>query len=172
MRIILARHAKAEEGGGKADEERRLVDEGREQAKLLGKFLARTMDKVDEVWTSPYPRARETAEIAAVPLLTKVTEEPELRIGGDLEQVGWKLAQVGKGTVMLTGHQPDLGMLAARLLGIRSPVTLKKTGICVIDTPNPAKGVGRAVATLKPSSYPEILEGREYAPWMIRKQLI
>ncbi len=172
LRIILARHAQAEDAGAGSDADRKLVDEGRDQAKLLGRLLAATMGKVDEAWSSPYPRARETADLVAKELKIQVRDEADLAPGGDLEQLAWKLSRRGPGAVLLAGHQPDLGLLAARLLGVRSPVILKKSGICVIDTPDAARPLGRAVATLNPKMYPEILERREYAPWMIKKQLL
>jgi len=172
MRIVLARHAKAEDGEGKPDAERRLTKEGREQASILGKFLEATLGEVDEVWSSPLPRAFETAEIAAKKIGPKVREEPLLAPGGDLDQLRWKLSQLDKSVVMLVGHQPDLGILASGMLGIRSPIMIKKSGLCILDTKDARKDDASTVATLNPKQYQDILDRKEYAPWMIRKQLI
>ena len=50
---------------------------------------------------------------------------------------------VRKGRLALVGHEPNLGELAAELIGARAPLEFKKGGICRIDfdTP-PPKGVG------------------------------
>src|SRR5262245_21213916 len=167
MKIIIARHGTAEDKSSSSqDADRNLVKEGREQAKLIGEVLAATLGKVDAVWTSPLARARQTAELAAKPLKLDPVVEEHLAIGGDLEQLCWKLHREALPTVMLVGHQPDLGRLSARLLGFLSEVSLKKGGLCVVETRDPAKPVGRAVATLEPRQYPEILAGREYVPWV------
>src|SRR5262245_15980979 len=141
-----------------------------EQADLLGKVIAATLGTVEGLWTSPLMRALQTAGIASKRLKIKPEIEPNLSIGGDLEQLCWKMHREGLETVMLVGHQPDLGRLAARLLGLVSELSLKKGGVCIVETRDPAKPVGRAVATLDPRQYRDILEGREYVPWTRKRQ--
>ena len=171
MKIILARHGAAEDkSSSDRDADRNLTDQGKEQADLLGRVLAATMGSLDGIWTSPLARAHQTAEIAAKLLKTAPVTEPNLEIGGDLEQLCWKLHREAPGKIMLVGHQPDLGRLAARLLGFVSEVSLKKGGMCIVETRDAAKPVGRAVATLEPRQYPEILAGREYVPWTRGRQ--
>src|SRR5258705_9802163 len=128
MKIILARHAAAEDKAA-SDAERRLTPEGREQAAVMGRLIAATIARVDQIWTSPLPRALETAEIAAKYLGVTPKIEPDLAIGGDLEQLCWKMQRESVPTLMLVGHQPDLGRLAARLLGLVSEIPLKKSGV-------------------------------------------
>jgi len=171
MKIILARHAAAEDKAA-SDAERRLTPEGHEQAAVMGRLIAATVERVEQVWTSPLPRALETAEIAAKHLGVIPKIEPELAIGGELEQLCWKMHREAVTTLMLVGHQPDLGRLAARLLGLVSEISLKKSGVCIVETSDPARPVARAVATLDPRQYRDILEGREYAPWMMKKQVV
>jgi len=171
MKIILARHAAAEDKAA-SDAERRLTPEGREQAAVMGRLIAATIERVDQIWTSPLPRALETAEIAAKVLGVTPKVDPDLAIGGDLEQLGWKMHRESVPTLMLVGHQPDLGRLAARLLGLVSEIPLKKSGVCILETSDPAKPVARAIATLDPRQYRDILEGREYAPWMLKRQVV
>jgi len=173
MKIIIARHGSAEDkSASDQDADRNLVKEGREQAQLIGEVLAATLEKVDAIWTSPFARAKQTAEIAGKPLKLKPVLEENLAIGGDIEQLCWKMQREAMSTIMLVGHQPDLGRLAARLLGFVSEVSLKKGGLCVVETRDPSKPVGRAVATLEPHQYPEILAGREYVPWVRTRQIV
>jgi phosphohistidine phosphatase len=173
MKVILARHGTAEDKAESSDDaDRKLVKEGRTEADLMGRVLAATIGRVAAIWTSPLARAAQTAEIAARHLKAAPVEEPELAIGGDLDQLCWKLHREAPPTVMLVGHQPDLGRLAARLLGFVSEVTLRKGGLCIVETKDPAKPVGRAVATLDPRQYEDILAGREYVPWMRTRQTL
>ena len=173
MKIILARHGSAEDkADSKEDPDRVLTQEGREQADLMGRVVAATIESVDGLWTSPFVRALQTAGIASKHLKIKPMVEPNLAISGDLEQLSWKMHREALGTLMLVGHQPDLGKLAARLLGFVSEVSLRKGGLCIVETKDPAKPAGRAVATLDPRLYRDILEGREYVPWMRTRQIL
>ena len=46
-------------------------------------------------------------------------------------------------SVALVGHEPNIGELAARLIGARSPIEFKKGAICRIDFDGlPPKSVG------------------------------
>ena len=52
-----------------------------------------------------------------------------------------KLAK--KNSVALVGHEPNLGELAARLIGARRPLEFRKGAICRIDFEStPPKGIG------------------------------
>jgi broad specificity phosphatase PhoE len=46
------------------DADAALTERGREQAEALGHWLGKRADPLHEVWSSPYVRARDTAEIA------------------------------------------------------------------------------------------------------------
>lgn len=170
MRIIIARHAEAEPQGIKPDPERELVALGREQARQMGDVIAATLGVPDVVWTSPLKRAHETARIAAG--TWKAAREPHIQAalgpGGDLDQLAWALKRLGKDLVLLVGHLPDVGAFAARLMGLRGAIDIRKAGMCIVRTDDPQAAVGQAVATLDPRHYRDILEGREYAPWMAR----
>ena len=49
-----------------------------------------------------------------------------------------------KGRIALVGHEPNLGELAARLIGARAPMEFKKGAICRIDFEVlPPKGHGQ-----------------------------
>lgn len=173
MKVILARHGSAEDKSASSkDADRNLTGEGKEQGDLLGRVIAATIGTVNAIWTSPLARALQTAEIAAKHLKVRPAIEEHLDIGGDLEQLCWKMHREALENLMLVGHQPDLGRLAARLLGLVSELSLKKGGICIVETRDPAKQAGRALATLDPRQYRDILEGREYVPWMRTRQIL
>jgi phosphohistidine phosphatase len=49
-----------------------------------------------------------------------------------------------KGRIALVGHEPNIGELAARLIGAREPLAFKKGAICRIDFEVfPPKGIGQ-----------------------------
>jgi len=169
MKIILARHGTAEEATpSKPDPERALVDQGRDQAKLMGRVVAATLGIPGAFWSSPLRRAIETARAAMAVMEVKVEPKlvPDLGPSGDLEHLAWLAQRSGTDLLMLFGHQPDLGTLASRLMGLKTEIELKKGGMCIVETTDATKAQGRAVATLVSDQYVEILEGRQYAPWM------
>jgi phosphohistidine phosphatase len=49
-----------------------------------------------------------------------------------------------KGRIALVGHEPNIGELAARLIGARAPLEFKKGAICCIEFDVlPPKGTGQ-----------------------------
>lgn len=109
MLLVIVRHAEAAPGA--PDELRELTLHGHEQARELGRRLREELGTPDAVLTSPLLRARETAADLGL-------AEPE---PSDLLAPGATAADVlaaveGRGeTVVVVGHQPDCGRIAAAL---------------------------------------------------------
>ncbi|HEU0305107.1 MAG TPA: phosphohistidine phosphatase SixA [Gaiellaceae bacterium] len=112
MRLYLVRHAEAERGD--PDELRRLTPAGRSAARELGKRLASEGVRPDAVLTSPLLRARETAEEIARATEADVEPVEALRPGATAGDVTEAVAGRGQ-TVVVVGHQPDCGQIAAAL---------------------------------------------------------
>jgi phosphohistidine phosphatase len=93
---------------------------------------------IDFVLTSPLVRARDTAMLLADGLKPKpaVSEVEALAPGGRPQAITEAIKTHVKKhrRLALVGHEPDLGELAARLLGARGSVEFKKGGICLIET--------------------------------------
>ena len=120
MRLYVVRHAEAERGDGSADELRRLTPAGREQARQLGRLLAADGVRPDAVLTSPLLRARETGEELAS--ATGSTAEPDERLAPGATAADVLDVVTGRGaTVVVVGHQPDCGRIAAGLSGQPEP---------------------------------------------------
>lgn len=122
MNLILWRHADAEDGI--PDSARALTDKGRHQAKTMAKWLKARLPAECVILVSPATRARQTAEALNLAFETVAT----LDVGASPHQVlaasGWPR---GGGTVLVVGHQPTLGQVAARLLaGTDSEWSVKK----------------------------------------------
>ncbi len=111
MDIILWRHAQAEDG--LPDLDRPLTPLGRKQAARMAAWLDRSLPNVCRILCSPAVRARQTADA----LGRKYKIVPEIDPGATAPQVldaaGWP---DGRGPVLLVGHQPWLGQVAALLL--------------------------------------------------------
>ena len=80
------------------------------------------------LFSSPYRRARETADLAVKSgIAFEVQLAPCLAPGGD----PWPLVRRLRGSCLLVGHEPDLSGLAAELIGARSgSLRLRKAGLC------------------------------------------
>jgi phosphohistidine phosphatase len=112
MQLFLVRHADA--APGEPDELRRLTPEGREQARSLGERLAAQGVRPDAVLTSPLLRARETA--AAIAHEVGCDSEPSDALAPGATATEVRAAVAGRGeTVIVIGHQPDCGRIAAEL---------------------------------------------------------
>src|SRR5688572_23655363 len=126
MDLILWRHAEAEEG--KPDLQRELTAKGRKQAQRVAEWLQQRLPDGYTLVASPAARARQTAEA----LGRKFRIEPAIAPGASSA----KLLQAAqwpdhKGLVILVGHQPDLGRVAAHLVA-GAPAgswSLKKGGL-------------------------------------------
>ncbi|HKE84636.1 MAG TPA: phosphohistidine phosphatase SixA [Vicinamibacterales bacterium] len=91
---------------------------------------------VDEIFSSPLVRAKQTAELLAAGIQGGVTVKIlEALAPGHAPAV--LMAQLAKSAkrqrVALVGHEPDLGGLAAHLIGASHPLAFKKGGMCRID---------------------------------------
>lgn len=119
------------------DDERWLTDEGKTKTRQVALGLAALGVQVDAILTSPLVRARQTAEIIA-----KVLQPPrEIHISDNLEP-GFSVEALceeisrmkGAQSLMLVGHEPDLGDLISTLVwGDDSGlVQMKKAGVALL----------------------------------------
>lgn len=136
--LYLVRHAIAAERGDEwpDDSKRPLTERGIARFKEVVKGLAELDVAIDEVFTSPLIRAKQTADLLAA----GITGKPSVKLldalapGHTATQVMSQLAKAAKRRrIALVGHEPDLGELAAHLLGAQRSVPFKKGGVCRID---------------------------------------
>jgi phosphohistidine phosphatase len=126
MRLVLVRHADA--APGSPDELRTLTAEGREQARALGERLQAQGINADAVLSSPLLRARETAAALG---LGEPEPDDRLAPGATAESVRDAIARRGE-AVVVVGHQPDCGRIAANLTGGEEP-RFPPAGVVVIE---------------------------------------
>jgi phosphohistidine phosphatase len=136
--LYLVRHAIAAERGSEwpDDTKRPLTERGVSRFKEEVKGLRRLDVEIDEIFTSPLIRARQTAELLAAGLEGKPSVKvlDTLAPGHTSAAVLSQLAKVAKRRrVALVGHEPELGELAAHLIGAGRALAFKKGGLCRID---------------------------------------
>lgn len=145
MRLTILRHGEAverEQWQGD-DSERPLTKDGAKRANKVFKSAKRVL-KADEIWTSPWLRARATAEIASAVLKLPLREAPWL--AGGAETAKQRAEHLRDDfDVILVGHEPDLGELIGFLCG-GPAVGLPKAGFAVLK--GAPKAGGMAIATL------------------------
>ena len=139
MELYLLRHAIAVERGtsGYADDSLRpLTREGRRKMQVAAIGMKRLELVFDGLVSSPYARARETAEIVAgrFRLGRKLRFSEHLQPAGNARLLLLELKRLtrARGRWLLVGHEPDLSRLAAKLMG-GSPslgLKLKKGALC------------------------------------------
>jgi phosphohistidine phosphatase len=112
--LILWRHAEAEDGF--EDEKRKLTAKGHKQAAKIAAWLTERLPKHVVVLVSPATRTQQTA----MALSQKFTTSPDVGLSATpetlLKAAHWPRA--GE-PVVIVGHQPTLGLTAARLLAGR-----------------------------------------------------
>ena len=129
MRLYLIRHA--ESAPGEPDALRPLTREGRKQARELAARLAAEPVRPGVVLTSPLLRARQTGEEVA--RATGALTEPDDRLEPGATTARVREAIAGRGEhVVVVGHQPDCGRIAAELTGRPEPA-FPAAGMVVID---------------------------------------
>jgi phosphohistidine phosphatase len=136
--LYLIRHGLAEPRGEAwpDDAKRPLTEQGMSRLRRSSRALARLGVSIDVVLTSPLVRTRQTAEIVAAAFAPRpaVVNVEALAPGGALSAV---MAELEKHTrrshIVIVGHEPGIGELAARLVGLRRPIEFKKGAVCRID---------------------------------------
>ncbi|MCA9751044.1 MAG: histidine phosphatase family protein [Gemmatimonadetes bacterium] len=137
--LVLLRHGIAIDRDDPAcpdDPERALTAQGRKRTESAMRGLARLDVRPDAIYTSPYVRAVQTAEIARDVLAPRLdpVRVPELLPEADPTSLLARVHEAGPGTFLLTGHNPHLSLVLARLVGSREPFAwLKKSGVAVIE---------------------------------------
>ncbi|HTH77361.1 MAG TPA: histidine phosphatase family protein [Ramlibacter sp.] len=128
MDLILWRHAEAEdEAASGGDLQRALTARGEKQAARMAAWLDRQLGESVRILCSPALRCEQTV----LPLGRKYKIRDELAPDASPEAVlaaaQWPDA---KQPVLIVGHQPTLGLTAAKLLGMRPhELTIRKGAV-------------------------------------------
>lgn len=153
MEIYLVRHAEYVDLGSETveqDSQNRLSEEGISKLQRQAQTLAEWKLPVKRILTSPFVRARETAEILAHHLQVPVVEHTALTRTqfntAGLRQIVQEYARTEH--LMLVGHESDLSTAAAEVMG-GGQIELARGGI-IRMTVDPQTLHGRLIWLLAP----------------------
>ncbi len=164
--LLLLRHGIAEERSpDRVDAERELTAAGRARTRAVLERAAGLGLRADRLLSSPLARARQTGEIACDVALAEGLELAQaLEPGGDPLPLlpAWLSQAAGRPgaprRLLLVGHEPDLGLLAARLLGAPpGAIALRKAGLALLRLPLVPAGAA--------------LAGTARLEWLVRPKL-
>ena len=139
MNLYVLRHAIAVERGTpgfKDDSKRPLTGKGKKKMKQIAEGMLALELSFDVILSSPFVRARHTAEIVADVFRTRKKLEftPHLEVGGDPKKlIGLIDQKHGSGSsILIVGHEPYLSSFISMLIaGTDSlSITMKKGGLC------------------------------------------
>jgi phosphohistidine phosphatase len=146
MDLYLLRHGIAVERGSpgsEVDSARPLTAEGIRKTQRVARGMRALDLSFDRILTSPYTRAKETAEIVALELgaQDRLALEENLAPGGNRWQLMESLAHDGEPptSVLLVGHEPEMSETISMLLcgSTDLAIEMRKAGLCklVLDKP-------------------------------------
>jgi phosphohistidine phosphatase len=140
MDLFILRHAIAEERSSQSGDhsQRRLTRQGAHKLHGIAKGMKSLDLKFDLILSSPYLRAKETAEIVAdvfhKPKILKLTRTltPEGNPRELLDELKHDHSKCQR--VLLIGHEPYLGSLISLLLSGHTDISvnMKKGGLCAL----------------------------------------
>ncbi|MBZ9611423.1 SixA phosphatase family protein [Rheinheimera maricola] len=137
--LYFLRHATAEIiRPNQLDIDRCLIEKGRLQARRVADFMQRHNLNVQQVFTSPYPRAAQTAAIVCKTTgFPGATEQPWLALETPVEQAIAQLQLLWPTLAehtLLVGHEPDFSLLISRLLSTEmAVVNIRKASLSCIS---------------------------------------
>lgn len=155
MRLIIIRHAIAVDRGTPdiPDDERPLTRRGERRFRDAARGLARIEKRPDVLLTSPLPRAKQTADIAAAAWGKVKPKKTDVLAGGSFTEIAGILDKLPpEALVAVVGHEPDVSELLSAILGSKDAAafTFKKGGVAVVDVPGPLGQGGSLVWAMPP----------------------
>jgi phosphohistidine phosphatase len=142
-RLMLLRHAKTERAEpGQRDRDRKLTKRGRDDAAVIGTYMARHGLTPDLALVSPAKRAQETWALAAPAFAKAPRHVNEERIYNSTTEVLFKIIAETRGahSLLVVGHNPGLHDIAVQLIASgdvdareRVAEKLPTAGLVVID---------------------------------------
>ena len=141
MNLYVIRHAIAVDEGTseyESDSERPLTDKGRKKMRQIAKALRNLGVEFDLILSSPYVRARETAEILAdvFKMKKKLDFSDNLIPLGNPELLITEVNEkYSVNSLAVVGHEPHLSTLVGLLVAenAKIDVTLKKGAVCYLS---------------------------------------
>lgn len=157
MNLYILRHGIAIERGSpefENDSERPLTPEGERQLYKTSRALKKMKLDFDLVLSSPFARARQTAEIVAdeLKLKRRLKFSDELQPDGSAKKLFRQLHDLKPApeNILLVGHEPYLSRLISLLVSgdENTAIDFKKGGLCKLEAEKLRAGKCAALAWL------------------------
>ncbi|MGO1749853.1 MAG: phosphohistidine phosphatase SixA [Marinobacter sp.] len=149
MQLLIMRHGEA--GWHSLDQERTLTETGRTQVAECAAQIAASPWRPEQIWCSPYMRARQTAAIVSEILNCPVEEKAFITPEDDPGLCLDALLENQHSPLMLVSHMPLVGCLSTLLIdGHRRGLPFMTAQAVVLDMPV----VGPGCADLKTQFLP------------------
>lgn len=141
MKCLFIRHGIAEDREiyrGPSDDLRPLTDKGKKQLKKMAKWLKGVEPQIDQIWTSPLVRAKESTEVLKkIYPKAKIYEKKELEPQNAatilINKLNEWLDHLQNSCLAFVGHEPHLSQVISSLISSHpASVSLKKAGIALI----------------------------------------
>jgi len=131
-RVYFFRHGEADwPDWDKPDDERPLTKHGRAEVKRVAKFLRRAGAEPRLLFTSPLPRAKETAEIVAKQLCLELGIDKSLGTNFTAEKFRKLINAHDVDSILIVGHEPDFTRVIEALTGAK--LALAKAGVALVE---------------------------------------
>jgi phosphohistidine phosphatase len=130
--VYFLRHGEADwPDWDKPDDERPLTKKGKAEVKRVARFLRGLGAQPLLVFTSPLPRAAQTAKIVAQELCLELGTEDDLAKGFDVAKLRRLLSAQDVESLVIVGHEPDFTGVIRALTG--GDVKLAKSGVALVE---------------------------------------
>jgi phosphohistidine phosphatase len=142
MELVILRHGTAEDSNPGGDSARNLVEKGRQQSRDAGLLLKSAGLLPEIVLTSPFARARQTAEeFCAAAGIPAPVAHGWLASGMDAQTALNELVDFREfSRVAIVGHEPDLSELVQWILGAHgNSIEMRKGAVACLRIFPPAK---------------------------------
>jgi phosphohistidine phosphatase len=140
VNIYILRHGIAverDEWDSKSDAERPLMAEGEKQLRKTCRALEKMKLDFDLILSSPFARAKQTAEIVAGELKRRLKFSDELQPSGSAKKLFRQLTDLEPApeNILLVGHEPYLSRLISLLISgdENAAIDFKKGGLCKLE---------------------------------------
>ncbi|MGO9480575.1 MAG: phosphohistidine phosphatase SixA [Candidatus Kryptoniota bacterium] len=137
MELYLLRHGIAAEKGDAAfprDADRPLTTAGVQKMRNIAKAMKGLDMSIDLILSSPFIRAKQTAEIVAdaFGLDRALRFSANLAVGGDPSMLVKEIQSENSRSILLVGHEPHLSDLVSVLISGHDglEIVMKKGGLC------------------------------------------
>ena len=132
MRLYFLRHGEADwPNWDRPDDERPLTERGKKEMRKVARFLHALNIPLEEIVSSPLPRARQTADIVADRFQMHVREHELLAHGFNVSGCKKLAQQYPVDELMIVGHEPTFTEVIAALTG--ATCKLSKGGVALVD---------------------------------------